>query len=60
MHRIWLCIFLVTVEQNIFVQSEVFTSITHITQLLGTEIELAKQLKVYLEREHERLNRVQK
>jgi hypothetical protein len=60
MHRIWLYIFLVIVEQNIFVQSEVFTSITHITQLLDTEIELAKRLKVYLEREHERLDRVQK
>jgi hypothetical protein len=59
MHHFWLWIFLVTVEQNIRVQSELFTSITHITQSFDTEIELAKQLKIYLEQEHERLDRVE-
>ncbi|CAF1269041.1 unnamed protein product [Rotaria magnacalcarata] len=60
MHRIWLYIFLVTVERNICVRSEVFTSIAHIIQLLDTEIELAKQLKIYLKNEHVRLVHIEK
>lgn len=60
MHRIWLCVFLVTVELGVRVQSEVFTSMTHLTQLFNTEVELAKQLETYLKAEYERLNHVEK
>ncbi len=60
MHRIWLCFFLVTVELCILVESEVFTSTTHLTQLFNTEVELAKQLETYLKEEYERLDHVKK
>jgi hypothetical protein len=60
MHRIWLCFFLVTVKLCIRVQSEVFTSTTHLTQLFNTEVELAKQLETYLKEEYERLDHVKK
>ncbi|CAF3338903.1 unnamed protein product [Rotaria socialis] len=42
------------------VRSEVFTSIAHVIQLLDTESELAKQLKIYLKNEHARLVHIEK
>ncbi|UJR35641.1 hypothetical protein I4U23_028391 [Adineta vaga] len=45
---------------SISVQSELFTSTTHLTHLLNTEIELSKQLETYLKTEYERLDQVEK
>ena len=44
----------------IVVQCELFTSTTHLTHLLNTEIELSKQLEKYLTEEYQRLERVEK
>ena len=44
----------------IVVQSELFTSTTHLTQLLNTEVELSKQLETYLTEEYQRLEHVEK
>jgi len=60
MNRISFCFFLVIFELSIRVQSEVFTSTTHLIQLRSTEVELAKQLKIYLKKEYERLDHVKK
>ena len=46
--------------QSIVVHTELFTSTTHLTQLLNTEIELARQLESYLKQEYELLDRVEK
>jgi hypothetical protein len=46
--------------QSILVHSESFTSTTHLSHLLKTEIELSKQLETYLKEEYERLDRVEK
>ncbi|CAF1572864.1 unnamed protein product, partial [Adineta steineri] len=46
--------------KSIFVHSELFTSTTHLTHLLNTEIELSKQLETYLKKEYERLDQVEK
>ena len=53
-------IFYLVLIQSILVHSELFTSTTHLTLLLNTEIELARQLESYLKEEYERLDRVQK
>ena len=46
--------------KSILVYSELFTSTTHLTYLLNTEVELARQLESYLKTEYERLDRVEK
>lgn len=46
--------------QSIFIYSESFTSTTHLTQLLKTEIALAKTLEKYLKEEYERLDQIEK
>ena len=46
--------------QSILVYSELFTSTTHLTQLLNTEIELARQLESHLKKAYERLDPVEK
>ena len=53
-------IFYLILIKSIFVHSELFTSTTHLTQLLNTEVELSKQLENYLKKEYERLDRVEK
>ena len=53
-------IFATVLVQVIFVHSELFTSTTHLTQLLNTEIELSKQLEAYLKDEYARLDRTAK
>ena len=53
-------IFYLLLIQSIVVHSELFTSTTHLIQLLNTEIELARQLESYLKEEYERLDRVEK
>lgn len=45
---------------SVLVRAELFTSTTHLTHLLNTEVELAKQLETYLKEEYERLDRVEK
>lgn len=42
------------------IHSESFTSTTHLTQLLKTEIALAKNLEAYLKQEYERLDQIEK
>jgi len=44
----------------ILVHSESFTSTTHLTYLLNTEVELARQLETYLKEEYDRLDRIEK
>jgi hypothetical protein len=53
-------IFYLVLIKSIFVHSELFTSTTHLTHLLNTEIELSRQLESYLKDEYERLDRVEK
>ena len=48
------------VANSILVHGELFTSTTHLTYLLNTEVELANQLENYLKEEYERLNKVDK
>ena len=52
-----ICLILI---KSILVYSELFTSTTHLTHLLNTEVELARQLETYLKKEYERLDRVEK
>jgi hypothetical protein len=58
MFLIRLC-FLILIK-SILVHTELFTSTTHLTQLLNTEIALAKQLETYLKQEYERLDHIEK
>ncbi len=58
MFLIRLC-FLILI-QSILIHTELFTSTTHLTQLLNTEIALAKQLETYLKQEYERLDHIEK
>ncbi|CAF0845543.1 unnamed protein product [Adineta ricciae] len=44
----------------ILVRNESFTSTTHLTQLLKTEIALAKSLETHLKQEYERLDQIEK
>ena len=53
-------IFATVLVQAVFVHSELFTSTTHLTQLLNTEVELSKQLETYLKDEYARLERATK
>jgi hypothetical protein len=53
-------IFYLILIKSILIHSESFTSITHLTHLLNTEIELSRQLETYLKEEYERLDRVEK
>jgi hypothetical protein len=53
-------IFYLILIQSILVHSELFTSTTHLTHLLNTEIELSRQLESYLKEEYERLDRIEK
>jgi hypothetical protein len=53
-------IFYLILIKSILIHSELFTSTTHLTYLLNTEIELARQLETYLKEEYERLDRVEK
>ncbi len=46
--------------KSILIHSELFTSTTHLTQLLNTEIALAKRLETYLKQEYERLDHIEK
>ncbi|CAF1520910.1 unnamed protein product, partial [Adineta steineri] len=52
-------VFLILLK-SILIHSESFTSTTHLTQLLKTEILLAKNLEIYLKEEYERLDQVEK
>ncbi len=58
MFLIRLC-FLILIKP-ILIHTELFTSTTHLTQLLNTEIALAKQLETYLKQEYERLDHIEK
>jgi hypothetical protein len=58
MHLNWF--FTLIIVKSIIVHGELFTSTTHLTQLLNTEIELAKQLEIYLKEEYDRLDQVEK
>jgi hypothetical protein len=51
--------FLLLIKSNL-IRSESFTSTTHLTQLLNTEIALAKKLETHLKQEYERLDRIEK
>ncbi|CAF3520069.1 unnamed protein product [Rotaria socialis] len=42
------------------IQSDLFTSTTHLSHLLNTEVGLAKQLDIYLKEEYERLDHIEK
>ncbi|CAF3671057.1 unnamed protein product [Rotaria sp. Silwood1] len=53
-------IFFFIVIKSILIDSESFTSTTHLTHLLKTEIALAKTLETYLEQEYERLDHIEK
>ncbi len=53
-------IFYLVLIKSIVIHSELFTSTTHLTHLLNTEVELSKQLESYLKDEYERLDRVEK
>lgn len=53
-------IFCLILIKSVLIHSESFTSITHLTHLFNTEVELARQLETYLEQEYERLDRVEK
>ncbi|CAF3797201.1 unnamed protein product [Rotaria sp. Silwood1] len=53
-------IFFFIVIKSILIHSESFTSTTHLTHLLKTEIALAKTLETYLEQEYERLDHIEK
>lgn len=55
---IWVPLIIIVVELSNHVQSDVFSSIAHLSQTLKTEIELAKQLDIYLNNEYKRLNRI--
>ena len=46
--------------KSTLVHSELFTSTTHLTHLLDTEVELSKQLESYLQEEYERIDRIEK
>jgi hypothetical protein len=58
MFLIQLC-FLILIK-SILIHTELFTSTTHLTQLLNTEIVLAKQLETYLKQQYERLDHIEK
>jgi hypothetical protein len=58
MFLIQLC-FLILIK-SMLIHSELFTSTTHLTQLLNTEIALANKLETYLKQEYERLNQIEK
>jgi hypothetical protein len=53
-------LFYLVLIKLILVSSELFTSTTHLTQLLNTEVELSRQLESYLKEEYARLDRVEK
>jgi hypothetical protein len=53
-------IFSLILIKSILIHSELFTSTTHLTQLLKTEIALAKKLETYLKEQYERLDHVEK
>ena len=53
-------IFFLLLTQSILIHSELFTSTTHLTQLLNTEIALAKKLQEHLKKEYERLDQIEK
>lgn len=46
--------------KSVLIHGESFTSITHLTYLFDTEVELAKQLEGYLQSEYDRLDRIEK
>jgi hypothetical protein len=58
MFLVQLCLLILI--QSILIHSELFTSTTHLTQLLNTEIALAKRLETYLKQEYERLDQIEK
>ncbi|CAF3748838.1 unnamed protein product [Rotaria sordida] len=53
-------IFFFIIIKLILIHSESFTSTTHLTHLLNTEIVLAKKLETYLKQEYERLDHIEK
>jgi len=53
-------IFFFLLIKSILIHSELFTSKTHLTQLLNTEIALAKKLETHLKKEYERLDQIEK
>jgi len=53
-------IFSLLLVKSILIHSESFTSTTHLTQLLNTEIALAKKLEAHLKQEYERLDHIEK
>jgi hypothetical protein len=46
--------------KSLLIHSELFTSTTHLTQLLNTEIALAQKLETYLQQEYQRLDQIEK
>ncbi len=53
-------IFSFILMKSVLIHSESFTSTTHLTQLLNTEIALAKKLETYLKQEYQRLDHIEK
>lgn len=45
---------------SLLIDGEAFTSTTHLTQLLKTEVVVAKKLEAYLKKEYERLDQVER
>jgi hypothetical protein len=44
----------------LLIDADLFTSTTHLTQLLRTEVALAKKLEAFLKTEYERLDHIEK
>ncbi|CAF1240071.1 unnamed protein product [Rotaria sordida] len=59
MTSMWILMFFIILTSTI-IQGDLFSSSTHLIQLLNTEVELAKKLEVYLKDEYDRLAQVEK
>jgi hypothetical protein len=53
-------IFFFLLIKSLLIHSELFTSTTHLTELLNTEIALAQKLETYLQEEYQRLDQIEK
>jgi hypothetical protein len=54
--RLWVCLLF----DLLVIRCELFTSITHLAQLLNTQIALARHLEIYLTSEHEHVHPIEK
>lgn len=53
-------IFFLVFIQSYVIYCELFTSTSHLTQLLNTEIALSKSLERHLKKEYDRLDQIEK